>query len=237
MRTLFFGILIGAALMALVWLWVGGGPGGGASRSGPPAGPPELIVSRSTGAASAGTAAGGGTGAGAQGDPAPVSGPASSTVAPPVTSGSMAPGSGLSPGSIIDSARQNPAIARAAPSTVPQKAGLLSSESVRAGVAAATPAVKKCYEEALAQKPGLSGKLLVEFVIAQEGGRGRIREADIDEGGTDEAMLNPFLGMCVLKALGDVEFDPPASTGGDGEIVVRFPFQFESQPDDNPESP
>lgn len=233
MRTLFLGIVIGAALMALVWLWVGGGPGGGASRSGPPAGPPELIVSRSTGAASPGTAAGAGT----TNDPPPLPGTPSSAGGSPITSGSMAPGSGLSPGSIIDSARQNPAIVRAAPSTVAQKAGLLSSESVRAGVAAATPAVKKCYEEALTQKPGLSGKLLVEFVIAQEGGRGRIREADIDEGGTDEAMLNPFLGMCVLKALGDVEFDPPASTGGDGEIVVRFPFQFESQPDDNPESP
>jgi len=233
MRTLFLGILIGAALMALVWLWAGGGPGGTASRSGPPAGPPERIIAQSTTSGSPGS----GTGAGVPSDPAPVPGATSSAPGSPVTSASMAAGSVLSPGSIVDSARQNPAVVRAAPSTVPQKSGLLSSDSVRAGVAAATPAVKKCYEEALAQKPGLSGKLLVEFVVAQKNGRGHIQEADIDEGGTDEAMLNPFLGMCVLKALGDVEFDPPASTDGDGEIVVRFPFQFASQPDDNPESP
>jgi hypothetical protein len=235
MRTLFLGIAIGAALVGLLWLW--SGSGGRTAGDGPPAGPPERIVARASTAPAdlrlepgapppadlrlergAPPAAGGG-------------------VEPPSTSAGTPSGTGPSSAAIIDSARLDPSVVRAAPSTVPQKGGQLSSESVRVGVAAANPAVKKCYEEALVQKPDLGGKLLVEFVIAQEGGRGRIREADIDEAGTDEAMLNPFLGMCVLKALGEVEFDPPTHTGGDGEIVVRFPFHFENRPGDPAEAP
>jgi len=44
-------------------------------------------------------------------------------------------------------------------------------------------------------------------------------------------MLNPFFGMCVLKALGEVEYPAPLGPNGeeDGDLLVRYPFTFRAE--------
>ena len=227
MRNLGLGVAIGVALLTLVWLNFGRAPTGLDAGSGrpsdgpppsPPAGPAETIRAghRATGAVSATPTLGE--------RPAPA--PATVSARGPGTL--PAASATLSPQQVVDIARRQPAAVRTSPTTVAQAGGQLSVAAVRAGIDAARPAVKRCYEEALSQKAGLAGKLMIKFVVAQEGGKGRIREADLDEEASDETMLNPFLGMCVLKAMGEIEYPAPE---GEGEVVVRFPFQFDATPD------
>jgi hypothetical protein len=107
---------------------------------------------------------------------------------------------------------------------VPVKLGTLSADAVRAGINAARPAVSRCYAEALQRDPKLGGRLMVRMVVDQAEGKGRIREASIEDDASNEALRgdrSPLLGLCILKAVGEVEYPAPE---GDGEIVVRFPY-------------
>jgi len=111
---------------------------------------------------------------------------------------------------------------------VPVKLGTLSADAVRAGIDAARPAVSRCYEEALQRDPKLGGRLMVRMVVDQAEGKGRIREASIEDDASDEALRgdrSPFLGLCILKAVGEVEYPAPE---GDGEIVVRYPYTLKN---------
>lgn len=221
MRNVLIGIALGATLAVGAWLLL--------TRpevpkiSSPPTGPAEPIVATARPEPRAGSESPKQPPASR---PAPASG-GTATSPPPSETPRTAP-----PNDLVEAARRDPAGGPIDPGhTVQTKPGQLSVEAVRAGIDAARPAVKRCYEEALTRQADLGGKLMVRFVVAQHEGKGRIREADIDEEASDEAMLNPFLGMCVLKALGEIEY-PAVSDGAEGEVVVRFPFQFNAQPDD-----
>jgi hypothetical protein len=112
---------------------------------------------------------------------------------------------------------------------VPVKLGTLSADAVRAGIDAARPAVSRCYEEALQRDPKLGGRLMVRMVVDQAEGKGRIREAFIEDDASDEVLRgdrSPFLGLCILKAVGEVEYPAPE---GDGEIVVRYPYVLKNE--------
>ena len=215
MRNILVGLALGIALMGLLWVIQ--------NRESPSAGvamPP--LASSAVGAAT--RARGDSTQVPARVPPTTSAQVAPTYAAPPAEpSGAPIPGS-MTPSQIVEAARRDPT-APIPTSAQLHKPGQLSTDAVRTGIAAARPAVSACYEEALQPKADRGGKLLVEFVIAQDGRKGRIREAKIDEEGSDPAMLNPFLGMCVLKALGEVEYPAPEGDG-EGEIVVRFPFQM-----------
>lgn len=99
--------------------------------------------------------------------------------------------------------------------TRPSKAGALSPETVKRAFAAAQAGVRGC-----APGPqGSRGPLVVDLVIEQRGGRGRLREARAAEGGrSDDA-----LWRCVAAALEAVDY--PAE-GGDAEIGVQLSFDL-----------
>jgi hypothetical protein len=214
-------LVVALALAALLWFGFGVFSGAKDASGGPPAGPAEAIRAAGAEARAPGTLPPlGGTlpakGVPGVGDAAP----------------SLPPGfPTLSREQLEDIVRHQPApVPGATPGARPTRThapGQLSPQAVRHGIDAARPAVTKCYDEALQRSPELAGKLLVKFVVAQDDGKGRILEAEIEEKGSDAPMLNPFLGMCVLKALGEIEYPVPEGVdGGEGEVVVRFPFQF-----------
>lgn len=224
------GLFLAVALAFAGLLWFGLGAFRGGASVGPPAGPAEPIRAgaddRTTAPRPAGTL-----------PPLEAMASAPEAVAHPAAPlPSLPPGAPtLSPEQLEDIVRHQPApVPGATPGARPARThapGQLSPQAVRHGIDAARPAVAKCYDEALQQSPALAGKLLVKFVIAQDDGKGRILEAEIEEEGSDAPMLNPFLGMCVLKALGEIEYPVPEGVdGGEGEIVVRFPFQFSADP-------
>ena len=215
MRNLLLGLVLGVAAMALLWFAYAPAPQ-------VPAGVPGAA---SVGANTNANAAPSGSGTG----PAPVanaaSAPPSSAAAPPTVAG---PREAVNPAALEAFHGPDPRTLHPDPH-VADGVGTLTTDAVKAGVGKAKAGVKACYEQALQQNQKLGGKLSVEFVVAQSEGRGHIREARILEDDSDPAMLNPFMDMCVLKALGEVEYPatlPDGTQGGDGEVVVRFPFQF-----------
>ena len=109
-----------------------------------------------------------------------------------------------------------------------QPKSLTTFADVKSALAAASPAIRGCYEQALAHKPKMQGKVLVSYVIAERDGKSYIREASIEEEDSDPEMLDPFFGMCVLKAVGDVEHAVPVDEAGEksGEVRVRMPYRF-----------
>jgi len=99
----------------------------------------------------------------------------------------------------------------------------LRKEDVREAVGAAKPAITECYEQALERSPKLAGRLKVEFTLVKEGGVGRLDDARIIDDEEDGAINHPFLAMCALKALADLEFPAPE---GEGTMTVRYPFML-----------
>jgi hypothetical protein len=225
-------LAVALALAALLWFGLSLRQGAEPALESPPPGPAEPIRAgggdRAVEPRAAGTL------------PALGAAPISATATPSGATPSLPPGfPTLSARQLADIVRHQPApVPGATPGARPARThapGQLSPQAVRHGIDAARPAVTRCYDEALRQSPALAGKLLVKFVVAQDDGKGRILEADIEEEGSDAPMLNPFLGMCVLKALGEIEYPVPEGVdGGEGEIVVRFPFQFSASPAKKP---
>ncbi|MCA9538743.1 MAG: AgmX/PglI C-terminal domain-containing protein, partial [Myxococcales bacterium] len=109
-------------------------------------------------------------------------------------------------------------IAADAPDAAPPT-GRVDKEAVRSAIQSARPVVADCYQQALAGNAELAGTLTVKFTVVSKDDEGRIRDAEIE----GEGIGNPFLEMCVLKALGDTSFPVP---DGGGEVVVRYPFKL-----------
>jgi RNA polymerase sigma factor (sigma-70 family) len=84
------------------------------------------------------------------------------------------------------------------------------------------PLMRQCYENALAQKPALAGKIALDFTIV----------ADPDVGGVvDEAELAPDsdlddseMATCIRESLLTLTFDKPPSGGG--YVTVKYPVEF-----------
>ncbi len=77
--------------------------------------------------------------------------------------------------------------------------------------------IQRCYERELLRQPGLSGKLVVEWIIGKDGRVTRVRVVYDSTGSS--AVAN-----CIMTAIRGWRF--PAPTGG--EVVVSYPFIFKS---------
>jgi len=100
--------------------------------------------------------------------------------------------------------------------TRPSKAGALSPETVKRAFAAAQGGVRACARQMNRARPA---PLVVDVVIEQRGGRGRLREPRIAE----DAQLDAALRRCVSAALEAVDYP---TEGGDAEIVVQLSFDW-----------
>ncbi len=214
MRNVLIGLVVGGAVCCLLYLTFLRG-------AEPPTSSPQIPGTSVASAANEPTVRGSGPGASTS--------PSAST--PPLQASSAFT---LTTEQLVEAARRDRHGGPGDPGTLLHKPGQLSVDAVKAGIDAAKPGITDCYEQALKSSPELSGKLAVEFVVQQHERKGRLKEARIDDEQTDEALKNPFLGMCVLKALGEVEYAAPV---GEGEVVVRYPFRLDPGTPDTGKSP
>jgi len=97
-------------------------------------------------------------------------------------------------------------------------------EDIKDAVHEAKAPITDCYEQALKKNPDLAGRLKVKFTLVKKDEVGRLNDASIVDEDGEGAINHPFLAICVLKALGEVEY--PAPEGGDGEGTVTYPFNL-----------
>jgi len=97
--------------------------------------------------------------------------------------------------------------------------GTIDREGIRRVVKANARQIQACYEKALNQDPGLHGKVVLEWEIAD---RGRVLSARVKSSTLD----NNVVEQCMIGHLKTWRFpEPPA----DQVAVVAFPFVFMSQ--------
>lgn len=84
--------------------------------------------------------------------------------------------------------------------------------------------VRVCYEKRLKQKPNLSGKVVVDFVIAADGSVKRAKAGGMDE----------TVAKCIAGKVRAWKF--PAPKGG-GVVVVKYPFVFQAPEPDKTDRP
>jgi len=111
-------------------------------------------------------------------------------------------------------------IARA-PSVIPGVAttrGSLDKEIIRRVVRLHMNEVKYCYDQELVRKPGLEGRISVEFIIS---GVGQVISSILQS----TTMNNVRVESCVVGAVKRWPFPKP--TGG-GIAIVSYPFNFVS---------
>lgn len=110
-----------------------------------------------------------------------------------------------------------PVVDAAPPDFEGASSATLDAVAVQEAVGLARPRIGECYRQALARDATLKGVLVVKFTVERRGGDGRIRDAEIQNDG----LVQPFLEMCVLDALGQVRYPVPE---GYGEVTVTYPF-------------
>jgi len=98
----------------------------------------------------------------------------------------------------------------------PVVVGGISAEAVDAGVAAQQAAIDRCYTDAQAEAPGLSGKVLVNFTITGTGAVGRVATKST-------SLRHPSAEACLNEQLALARF--PALETGD-IAYVTYPFDF-----------
>lgn len=157
-----------------------------------------------------------------------------------VTATEPPPAAVLNPAIPLDRAGARRLIAQEAPpapgigdptnaDTPPPEPGVIRKEAVREAVLEAKPAIAGCYEQSLKRNPTLGGTLKVQFTLRAEAGKAHLKDAEI----TEDSLGDPFLGMCALKAIAEVEFEAE----GDGEVVVNYPFILQPEPAQEGEGP
>lgn len=151
--------------------------------------------------------------------PAPVKAHTRTKAPPPTPEGSTPPRPALEVPPAVRAPL--PPVAVPTPTAVaPPPPPTVDRHAVKAAITAAKPGVTDCYQQALARNPELGGILKVQFTVTRQDGTGRIKDAEI----ADEGLGNPFFEMCVLTALGEMEYPAPE---GEGEVVVTYPFKLQ----------
>ncbi len=97
--------------------------------------------------------------------------------------------------------------------------GSIDREAVRRVIRSILAQIKSCYERQLRSNSGLEGKVVIKFLIEDQG---RVRQAK-----TKSSTLNdPTVEACVASRIREQRFpDPPAGTVAE----VDYPFVFGAQ--------
>ena len=106
-----------------------------------------------------------------------------------------------------------------------QARGRLPRAAIQEGVQRAMPAIEGCYLKAARKKPGVRGRVLVNFVIAPDGGVPYAASLDQGTDFPDSAAID-----CVLRAFQALHFPEPAG----GRVVATYPLVLEPAPEGAP---
>jgi TonB family protein len=93
----------------------------------------------------------------------------------------------------------------------------IDKEVIRRVVRKNTPALRRCYQQALAKQPGLVGRMFVRFTITPSG---RVSSAVVVE----STLQNPEMEVCVLRVIHQMLFP----TNRVGNLIINYPFVFNS---------
>ncbi len=94
------------------------------------------------------------------------------------------------------------------------------------------PMAVGCYNQLLERRPGVRGRVRLNFTIVGEPGVGGVVEGtalDRGDGGDAGALGDPTFATCLVESMGTLAFRPPP---GRGTISVRYPFSFAPEPPD-----
>ena len=94
--------------------------------------------------------------------------------------------------------------------------GSLPKSVIDEKLKAAGPEIQGCYERALKTKPGLRGKVNINFVVATDG-----KVVHAEAGGGDDALADEPTVDCILAAIRKLEFPQPK--GGTAATRLRQP--------------
>jgi TonB family protein len=114
------------------------------------------------------------------------------------------------------------AVAHADPPDAGVKHGSLDKEVIRGVIRKHLNEVKFCYEKVLAEKPDLTGRVMIQFTISADGSV----VASVVQSST---MNNAVVEDCIVKAVRRWQF--PAPTGG-GIVIVSYPFVLKADQSD-----
>ena len=96
--------------------------------------------------------------------------------------------------------------------------GSLSKEVIRRYIRRYINQIRYCYEQQLARRPDLAGRVAVRFVISPSGA---VSTSAVAENTLGDAAV----GDCVARAVGRIAFPQPE---GGGVVIVTYPFMFQS---------
>ena len=99
--------------------------------------------------------------------------------------------------------------------------GRLPKAAISEGVQRAMPAIEACYLKGARQKPDLRGRVLVNFVIAEDGSVPYAASLDQGTDLPDNTVID-----CVLRAFQTLHFPAPAG----GRVVATYPLVLEPAP-------
>lgn len=110
--------------------------------------------------------------------------------------------------------------------SAPQVSGHVPASSIHRILRNAGDALRFCYERALAQRPQLSGRIVLAFVLGPDGS---VRTAAIQSGGVrDEAGVDRDVSLCLLQVVRRLRFPSPEG----GRLVnIRYPLIFGARED------
>lgn len=103
-----------------------------------------------------------------------------------------------------------------------QTRGRLPRAAIQEGVQRAMPAIEGCYLKAAQKKPGVRGRVLVNFVIAPDGSVPYAASLDQGTDFPDNSTID-----CVLRAFQSLHFPEPVG----GRVVATYPLVLEPAPE------
>jgi len=113
-------------------------------------------------------------------------------------------------------AGEPPADAASAGPRTEVELALVSEEDVQRVVRENLSAVHACYQRQLAERPGLVGKVVMEWTIDPDGRPSAVHA-------TFDGLGSPEVTDCIAKVIGSWTFPRPAGVGGS---IVTYPFVF-----------
>jgi len=166
-------------------------------------------------------------GCGGSETPPPETAASSSETAAPASesesSGAAAPAPESSEDSLMGSEdpASNPKAANEKSATPAPGEDTRTSEMVQKMVMEHRSTVRKCYEDALKELPGLHGDLVVHFVLDPEG---KVKKAELNQ--EQSTLKSPKVTECAINVIKGIKF-PPSSRGMQSEI--NYPFNLNPQ--------
>ena len=93
--------------------------------------------------------------------------------------------------------------------------GSLDPKKISAAIRRRLSGIKNCYEQALKRNPKLSGKIVIAFVIDENG---KVSEASVDS----DSLGDGGVARCIMSLIRRVRFPKPE----EGTVEASFPFVF-----------